>query len=161
MNDKPAEAFVLRRADITDLETLVAMRVAQMHELRGSHPEAGQPELPAATRRYLELALPTGQYASFIAEANGIPVAAAGVFFFERPPMGANLLSREARVVDVYTIPDWRRRGASRLVVQAAIDLARAAGARRVRLGASQDGRPLYEKLGFTPVSGDMELALY
>jgi GNAT superfamily N-acetyltransferase len=156
----PEAALLVRRAEVSDLDTLVAMRVAQLYELRGSHPEAEQPELPAATRRYFERALPTGQYASFVAEASGVAVAAAGLFFFERPPMGANLLSLEACIVDVYTHPDWRRRGASRLVVQAAIDFARASGARRVRLGASTDGRPLYEKLGFTPAANEMELPL-
>lgn len=161
MNIQTAEsALQVRRAELSDLDVLVALRVALLRELRGPHPWGDQPDLPHASRRYFERALPTGQYASFMAEAGGIAIAAAGIFFFERPPMGANLISAEARIVDVYTAPDWRGRGASRLVVQAVIDYARTRGVRRVRLGASAQGRPLYERLGFKEVVNEMELPL-
>jgi len=59
----------------------------------------------------------------------------------------------EAIVVNVYTEPAWRRRGAARTLMEQVIDWARAQGIGRLVLHASKDGRALYERLGFAPTN--------
>jgi GNAT superfamily N-acetyltransferase len=66
---------------------------------------------------------------------------------------------RNAHVNAVYVRPAYRRRGIARTLMQLAIAWARERGCVRVRLRASEDGRLLYEQLGFE--SGrEMELDL-
>jgi GNAT superfamily N-acetyltransferase len=53
---------------------------------------------------------------------------------------------------ELYVVPDRRRRGLGRALMEAAIDLARREGAARMDLGTSEDdvgARALYESLGF------------
>ena len=53
---------------------------------------------------------------------------------------------------ELYVVPDRRGRGSGRALMQAAIDHARARGARDMHLGTSEDdlaARGLYESLGF------------
>jgi len=45
--------------------------------------------------------------------------------------------------------PDWRRRGVGEAVMRVVLDALAARGIRRIVLHASENGRPLYERLGF------------
>jgi GNAT superfamily N-acetyltransferase len=59
----------------------------------------------------------------------------------------------EALVANVYTEPDWRRRGVAALLMRHVLAYTREHRIERVLLHASDDGRPLYESLGFVPTS--------
>jgi GNAT superfamily N-acetyltransferase len=49
----------------------------------------------------------------------------------------------------VWVDPAWRRRGLGRALTQATLDAGEVAGARSFLLVATDEGRPLYERLGF------------
>ena len=59
----------------------------------------------------------------------------------------------------VYVKPMWRRRGIARQLMDLAIRWARGRGCRTLRLRSSDEGRALYEALGFQP-SSEMQLRL-
>jgi GNAT superfamily N-acetyltransferase len=108
------------------------------------------PALAAATRAYLTTALPSGAYRGWMVEADGQVVAGGGVLvrqLLPRPGYAAG--GDEAYVLNVYTEPAHRRRGLARTLMQAILDWCRAQRISRVSLHASDDGRPLYEGLGF------------
>lgn len=56
-----------------------------------------------------------------------------------------------AYVNAVYVHPEYRRRGIARRLMQLILAWARSRDCARVRLRSSEDGRPLYESLGFMP----------
>jgi GNAT superfamily N-acetyltransferase len=56
---------------------------------------------------------------------------------------------RLAFVYNVYTEPAHRRRGLARRVMDAMHHWCRDAGIASIALNASEDGRPLYEALGY------------
>lgn len=72
---------------------------------------------------------------------------------------GDIFLDRRAWLAGIYIAPRYRRRGIARALTQAAIDWCREQGCASIGLRASDAGRPLYESLGFAPVS-EMELRL-
>lgn len=49
----------------------------------------------------------------------------------------------------MYTEPSHRRRGLARKIMTAMLDWCLVQGIKRITLHASDEGRPLYEKLGF------------
>jgi GNAT superfamily N-acetyltransferase len=59
------------------------------------------------------------------------------------------LVGREGLILNVYVDPRYRRQGVARRLMEALIDWAPAAGIVRLVLHASEDGRSLYEALGF------------
>ncbi|HEX9068530.1 MAG TPA: GNAT family N-acetyltransferase, partial [Ktedonobacterales bacterium] len=75
--------------------------------------------------------------------SSALPVAAVSAI--AAPPIGVigNVIVRE----------DFRRQGLSRIVMSAALDWLRLHGAPIVLLDATPDGRPVYERLGFVPVT--------
>ena len=56
---------------------------------------------------------------------------------------------RHAIVINVFTEPDWRRRGLATFLMERLIDWARAERLDRLVLHASDQGRVVYERLGF------------
>jgi GNAT superfamily N-acetyltransferase len=85
----------------------------------------------------------------WLAQAEGEVVASAGVIWFEHPPGPTNPGGTEAYILNVYTRPDWRKRGLARTLVDRIVAEARSRGIRRVWLRASPEGRPLYVDMGF------------
>ena len=59
----------------------------------------------------------------------------------------------------MFTDAAHRRRGLARRLMETMLEWCRAEGMRFLYLHASDDGRPLYESLGFTPTN-EMRLAL-
>jgi GNAT superfamily N-acetyltransferase len=62
-------------------------------------------------------------------------------------------------VLNVYTEPQHRRQGLARKLMLVVLDWCRANRVRPVILHSSDEGRPLYESLGFRPTS-EMRLPL-
>src|SRR5205085_6683404 len=56
---------------------------------------------------------------------------------------------RQASIQNVYTEPQWRRRGLAALLMKSILDWAREQGIESLVLHASDEGRALYERLGF------------
>ena len=61
---------------------------------------------------------------------------------------------------NVFTLPAYRRQGLAEKVVKGCLQSAKEWGAGLVHLGATAAGRPLYEKIGFQLLDGEMELDL-
>ena len=60
---------------------------------------------------------------------------------------------RHAIIINVFTEPEWRRRGIAKLLLEQIIAWARTERLDRLVLHASDEGRLLYEKMGFVQTS--------
>ena len=153
----------VRRATLADIPALVHHRVSMYRDM-GELAPSDEAWLVEATTAYLRSALESGEYLAWLAVTPGAPervVAGAGLIvraMIPRPGIAGGIEVREAQVVNVYTEAPWRRRGIAALVMQHLIDYTRANHLNRVSLHASDDGRPLYESLGFAPTN-EMRLA--
>jgi GNAT superfamily N-acetyltransferase len=76
-------------------------------------------------------------------------VACGGIVFMERPPYQGNLEGREAYLMNMYTLPEWRGKGMGAAIVAELVKCAKEAGAKRVSLDAEPNARRLYGKAGF------------
>ena len=161
--------FTLRRAELTDVQTLVDLRLAYLLDIEKlAEEEIGAP-LMDATRRYFMRKMPSGEYIGWVALARpGIAadtrgamrskvIGTAGVFVYDRPPAHP-AGGREARLINVYTVESWRGRGVANALIEACVETARRAGVHRILVDDSPAGRRLYEKAGFTMVNTVMEL---
>ena len=109
-----------------------------------------------ALRKMFEQASYVGWLASPSDDLNKI-VAGAGVQLREVPPHpqpDANgkidiVAGRQAIIQNVYTEPEWRRRGLAGLLIKRIIDWTREQGIQSLVLHASDEGRAVYERLGF------------
>jgi len=64
-----------------------------------------------------------------------------------------------ARIRAMYTHPDWTRLGIGSKLLQLGEQAARAHGFKRIELGSTLPGEPLYLKMGFKEISRDIQIS--
>ncbi|ACO45237.1 hypothetical protein Deide_04110 [Deinococcus deserti VCD115] len=100
-------------------------------------------------------------YVGFLASTQGGEVVAgAGLLVLEWGPSRGDPQPYRARVVNIWTHPDWRRQGLAREGVLACLDAARQRGVTRLSLGTTAAAQGLYASLGFRGSATEMTLVL-
>ena len=158
-----ASVFTLRRAELRDLDVLVEMRIALLREVGNLSGDSSQSELRSlveAHRNYFSSNLATGQYFGFAAEVEDRIVGTGGLVLLARPPYKGNLTGLEGYLMNVYTVPEWRRKGIATALVQQILAAAKRSGVKRVWLHAEPDAKRIYEAAGFVSKSAEMEMLL-
>lgn len=115
--------------------------------------ESTREAMVAATRPFIEAGLKNGSYRGWLVELGGRVVAGGGIASADFQPTPLSLSPKRVWIVNVYTEPPFRRRGLARQVLEVILAWCREQGLKSVFLHASDDGRPLYELLGFKPTS--------
>ena len=151
-----SQPVTFRCATLDDVELLCTFRTRMFREM-GWTDEARLESLGHAYAEYLRETLASGDAAGWIAEtrapapgtAASRAVGSASLVWKRVPPSLRNPDGREAYLLGVYVDAAWRRQGLGRELVSAAVGQARAQGASVVTLHASDEGRRLYERMGF------------
>ena len=154
------EAFTLRRATVDDIDLLLELRQAMWREGAADMDSADAGEALDNAREYFEEKVPSGEYVCFLAEAGGHVVGIGGMFLYRHPPRPRSPRGVEGYILNMLTLPDWRRKGIASAIMRELLDCAREAGAALVGLRASEDGRRVYEKFGFAENPHYMQVKL-
>jgi ribosomal protein S18 acetylase RimI-like enzyme len=151
--------FQVREATVDDIPLLARHRAAMFRDM-GQLAIDWEAELVRATDGYLRDALPRGEYLGWVAEGGSSPkvIGGAGVQLRPilprpRPASGGIELGPEAIILNVYVEPAWRRRGVANALMGSILGALAERKVRRIVLHASDDGRTLYERLGFVPTN--------
>jgi GNAT superfamily N-acetyltransferase len=115
--------------------------------------------MSSVTADFLLKAMCDGVFRAWLAHDSNRVIAGGAVMITSWPAHPYDLECRRATILNVYTDPNYRRRGIARQLMRTMIDWCRQEGFARVTLHASDDGRHLYETLGFEP-SNEMRLKL-
>ena len=171
-------SYRVRPATLDDADALVHHRLGMFTEM-GTIFDA--PEVERAFRRWLGEMIPAGVYRAWVVEDDAdvpadagtdvqkagthVPatagthvqvVAGGGITVLPWPPGPHFVGGRIAFVYNVYTEHDHRRRGLARLLMATIHTWCRENGIRVVGLNASDEGRPLYEALGYQTAAAPM-----
>jgi hypothetical protein len=87
----------------------VDLRLALSRESGHLTQEAMLADVRRATGQYFLEALPAEAILVWVAQADGTTVATSGLIFFQKPPSERNLTGLEASLLNMYTVPVWRR----------------------------------------------------
>lgn len=151
--------FDIRLATPADIPTLARHRAdmfVQMDRLLPAEHDA----MVQATIVHLGEAMPAGDYIAWVVHKASQPFSIVGG--------GGILLQRilpsitwdkhltttlQALVLNIYTEKEYRRKGLARRIMHTIHDYCRTRNIIRVVLHASDEGRPLYESLGYLPTN--------
>lgn len=153
--------FNLRQANLQDLEALIQLRLQLLREAGDIKGDSDTTNLAEATRKYLGEKMPLGEFLAWVAEVDNQIVATNGLVFFQRPPYNGNLSGLEAYVMNVYTIPMWRGQGIATALLKEIISFVRTTEVKRLWLHTTEDGKRIYDQLGFVSTSKEMEILWY
>ncbi|MBQ5357284.1 MAG: GNAT family N-acetyltransferase [Oscillospiraceae bacterium] len=148
--------MIIRKAELKDAALLSETRKLQLID-EGIAPDCDiDSELDAFFKKWLV----SKDFLQLIAEEDGKLLSTAAVIYYDLPPSYTNKIGVRGYVTNVYTAPQHRRKGLSKMLLTELLKDAESRGIKKLWLGASKDGRPLYEKLGFIQQESYMELTL-
>ena len=154
----PLSGIEIRPGSISDIAEIARQRRRMCEDMNYSDAHA-LALMENATAEYLKKAIPEGSFRSWLACDNGRVVAGGAVVISPWPAHAYELQCRRATILNVYTEPEYRRRGIARQIMETMITWCKQEGFARVTLHASDDGQHLYESLGFEP-NNEMRLNL-
>ena len=139
------DGMELRLATAADIPALCEIRKKQLHD------EEPQPDvsIDAALLSYFEEAMKSGRLSQWVLEDEGKIVATAALILYDFPPSFQNESGKSGYVANVYTAPDYRKRGLATRLLGVIKEEALRRGLKKLWLEASVWGRPVYKKFGF------------
>lgn len=152
----------IRQLKTEDMTLLIALRMEVLsdvfsEEKKGLSKEEWK-QLQENNLAYYRQHLTDNSHIACVAEENGEVLGCGGVCLYQEMPSPDNRSGKCAYLMNIYTRPSWRRKGIARDVVEWLIARSRLLGAEKIYLETSDDGRRLYENLGFSDMKGYMKL---
>ena len=142
----------IRRANDADLDILCYHRCAMFRDM-GYEDAATLDPIDTGFCEWVQPRLAQGEYLAWVAEVgddgDSEIIAGAGLWLMPWPPHLVGPDKPRANIVNVYTEAAYRRRGIARQLVQTLLAWCRQEELTTVILHASEEGRGLYEELGF------------
>lgn len=142
-------AIDIRRARVDDALDLAHMRAAMWEEMNpAEQADAGYIE---ATVAYWRRMLGAERAVGWVAEAGARPIGMAMLLLHEHPTRPGQGALVRGYVTSVYVVPEARRHGIGRRLMETLVGWSREQGLQRLELRTSTIGRTLYERAGFEP----------
>jgi len=149
----------IRAATPADLDVVMRHRRSMFADM-GNRERVDLDAMDASSRPLFARALGEGSYRGWLAqEHDGRVVAGGGIILLPYHSSPRDPSPQRAWIVNMYTEPEHRRQGLARRLMDEMIAWCRGRRMTTVYLHASDEGRPLYESLGFTPTN-EMRLRL-
>ena len=159
-----SDSFKIRRATVSDAD-VIAWRRARMFQDMGDVSGDAFEILRAKARVRLKEWLESGDYIGWLATPADKPETVVGGAGIQLQPIlprprDASIIGEgpQGTIVNVFTEPQWRRRGISSLLVEEIVTWSKDQRIERLLLHASDEGRSLYEQFGFV-ASNEMRLS--
>ena len=149
-----------RKASADDLELLVETRLEVLRAANGLAADADMGEVEEQSREYYRKALRNGTHTAYLVFDGGQFAGAGGVSYYRVMPTYRNPGGRKAYIMNMYTRPEYRRKGIAYHTLDLLVADAREKGITFISLEATAQGRPLYAKYGFIPMNDEMILPL-
>ncbi|WP_462414944.1 GNAT family N-acetyltransferase [Eisenbergiella tayi] len=147
-----------RKAAFDDIDILTKTRTQVLRAANELEEDADMSAVEKETYDYYLTALKDGSHSAFLVFDRGIFVGAGGISFYRVMPTFHNTTGKKAYIMNMYTHPDYRRRGIACHVLQLLTEEAKEKGVSHITLEATKAGRYLYEKFGFVRMEDEMIL---
>ena len=148
----------IKKAEPADMELLMKWRMEVLKAVFSIPAGEDLSQLEAENRAYYENALTGEAHIACFAVSDGEIVGCGGVCLYREMPSPDNQNGICAYLMNIYTRPEWRRRGIGKEIVAWLIRQARKSGITKIYLETSEDGCSLYREMGFTDMRGYMKL---
>ena len=145
-----------RLATLEDIPEMCRLRTLQLIDEGEDEPVDVTAEMADFFRRKME----DGSFIQWLLEDGGRIVATAGILYIEFTPGFHCRDGVRGYITDMYTAPEYRRRGIATHMLGMLRDDAVSRKVRRIMLGASVHGMPVYRKFGFRDIDDWMYMDL-
>ncbi len=143
--------MLIGKASEKEIDELVEFRLAYLKEDFGKISESDLQKLKETLPQYFRNHLNRDLFVYVVREADEI-LACAFLLVVEKPMSPAFITGKTGTVLNVYTKPEYRKRGYAKQLMNALLEDAKANDLSVVELKATEDGYQLYKSVGFEDV---------
>lgn len=153
--------MVIRRATKDDIKDLVQVRIDFLIMDKGHLSIEDETTIRTQSEKYFNKHIELEDFVAIVAEIDNKIVSTAFLVTQERPANTSCPTGLTGTLLNVVTYPKYRKKGIATKVLQTIIEEAKKMNVSSVDLSATKDGKPIYEKLGFSqPLYTSMRLKL-
>lgn len=143
--------MIFDKATIEDIGVLTDLRIAYLNEdlgvISNENLELMQVSLPSYYEKHLNKDL-----MAYVARDEMDIVSCAFLLIVEKPMSPSFFTGKTGTVLNVYTKPDYRKKGYAKKLITTMLEDAKAEGLSIIELKATEDGYSLYKSVGFEDV---------
>jgi len=154
----PDHIFEYKKATIEDIDELVRTRIIVLRAANKLSEDVDMSVVEKESYAYYKRALECGDHIAYLVYDNGIFIGAGGVSFYQVMPTYHNPTGEKAYIMNMYTAPEYRRKGIAFHTLDLLVKEAKKLGVSQITLEATEMGCPLYERYGFVKMQDEMEL---
>jgi ribosomal protein S18 acetylase RimI-like enzyme len=132
-----------------DAPILATYRIDFLSGLLGPQPAELIEPLQTSLTHYFAEAISDGSYISYVARSGNDIAGMGGMVLRTQPGNFKNPSGRVAYIMNMYTVPTFRKLGICTHILNLLADAAKATGIYALELHATADGEPLYIKNNF------------
>jgi GNAT superfamily N-acetyltransferase len=137
------------RATQRDINTLIDLRIKFSIELTGEHSLAARLELRDNLAVYFKKAFYQNTAIWYLANDKDTAVGIGGLIFREHPGNFKNPSGKMGYIINMYTLPAFRRKGICSFILNRLVDDANRCGIKVFELHATKKGEYVYGQNGF------------
>lgn len=139
------EHIIFRRIGLDDIPVFLKLRLLKFEEEGATVPEG----FADALVKYLEEAIPSEQFISWVACDEDKIISTSGISFDQVLPHYSNLSGKIGLLSCMYTLKEYRRQGIAKELLGLVVEEAELRGCGFVNIAASDIGKLLYKDFGF------------
>ncbi|WML39510.1 GNAT family N-acetyltransferase [Neobacillus sp. OS1-2] len=145
-----------RKATIDDIKALIDLRKRQLMD-EGINPTT---DIDLELTVFFKNKLSDSSLIQWLVEENEEIIACGAIIVYEFPPSYTNKSGKKAYVTNMYTNEKYRGQGIATKLLTMLVEEAKNLDIRKIWLGASKLGRPVYKMFGFKESDEWLELNL-
>lgn len=150
--------LIYKKASIDDIDVLTETRIEVLRAANKLSDDIDMSEVKKQSYEYYKQALIDGTHIAYLIYDEDVFIGTGGVSFFRVMPTYHNPNGYKAYIMNMYTVPGYRRKGIAYKTLDMLVKDTKAKGINFISLEATDMGRPLYEKYGFIKMNDEMEL---
>lgn len=149
-----------KKAGLSDLDLLTDSRIEVLRAANELSDDVDMSVVAKESYFYYKDALSGSEHVAYLVFDDKNFVATGGISFYRVMPTYHNPSGKKAYIMNMYTVPEYRRRGIALNTLDLLVQEARKRNITYISLEATKAGIPLYERYGFVKLDCEMALPL-
>ena len=151
--------FVFKKASIKDIDILTKTRIEVLRAANELSDDADMSLVGQESYDYYKQCFAKDIHVAYLVYYKEEFVSCGGVSFYTVMPTYHNASGKKAYIMNMYTRPEYRRRGIAIKTLDLLVQEAKSRDITQILLQATSIGRKLYERYGFVAIEDEMGLS--